>query len=454
MIIRYNKQKIIQYIALYLVLILSGSRVWVITMARNSGLYHAIEGLVIIAFLVCLARASVRKYLQYGLLCLGYLLGAVVFVRWWSGGVGIEVFLKWTTYIFIAWIAVTIDADSFIERFLKIVYVWALISIIGFLLQITVPDILKTILPEYASNFSYSLWGNGYNGELFSYRAWGRYLFSFDQMHPNRNVGIFSEPGVYQIVLNSALFCLLFLSKYKSTIEAKKKMRYFYVYAIALMTCQSTTGYIGFLAIILVYFLSSYNSIEKIKQRIIIATIVILLYLIVEYSINGTNSLLYRAFIRKLVTSSGTISVTADSGIYRMRTLIVTIGSMIKNPLGVGYDKVNTMINGYASDGDGGAGAVLFCTGAALGILTMLVIVFWTLYPVFKSRLIKMPAKLLFAFLFFNTALAQSEEIYATIIVVPIFLYVMLWNSQEVVKEDDMGHNVLKSKSQKIGKSE
>ena len=61
MIIRYNKQKIIQYIALYLVLILSGSRVWVITMARNSGLYHAIEGLVIIAFLVCLARASVRK---------------------------------------------------------------------------------------------------------------------------------------------------------------------------------------------------------------------------------------------------------------------------------------------------------------------------------------------------------------------------------------------------------
>lgn len=142
------------------------------------------------------------------------------------------------------------------------------------------------------------------------------------------------------------------------------------------------------------------------------------------------------------------------SGIYRMRTLIVTIGSMIKNPLGVGYDKVNTMINGYASDGDGGAGAVLFCTGAALGILTMLVIVFWTLYPVFKSRLIKMPAKLLFAFLFFNTALAQSEEIYATIIVVPIFLYVMLWNSQEVVKEDDMGHNVLKSKLQKIGKIE
>lgn len=44
---------------------------------------------------------------------------------------------------------------------------------------------------------------------------------------------------------------------------------------------------------------------------------------------------------------------------------------MIKNPLGVGYDKVNTMINGYASDGDGGAGAVLFCTGAALGILTI-----------------------------------------------------------------------------------
>ena len=414
-----------QYLFLYLVLILSGSRIWVITMARNSSTYHFLEITILFLFLSCLRHGRVRHDSRYCITLLAYILCAIVFVRMMVGGVGVEVLLKWTTYVLISWMAVTIDTNFFIERFLIITYILALISISGFILQISMPGVLRGILPEYASNFSYSLWGNGYNGELFSYRAWGKYLFSFDEMHSKRNVGIFSEPGVYQIVLNSALFCLLFLQKYAKRIEGKRKIFFFLVYAIALLTCQSTTGYVGFLSIILTYLLASQNSNNKIKQRIIIASVIVLLGLMIEYSINGSDSLLYRAFIKKLFTGSGAISVTADSGIYRMRTLIVTIGLMIKNPLGVGYDKVNAMINAYASDGVGGAGAVLFCTGAALGVLTMVAIIIWTLYPAFKSRILKMPEKILFAFLFFNTALAQSEEIYATIIVIPIFLYVI-----------------------------
>lgn len=53
-----------------------------------------------------------------------------------------------------------------------------------------------------------------------------------------------------------------------------------------------------------------------------------------------------------------------------------------------------------------------------------------------------------------NRILKEKEQVIDIRTLVPIFLYVMLWNSQEVVKEDDMGHNVLKSKLQKIGKIE
>lgn len=81
----------------------------------------------------------------------------------------------------------------------------------------------------------------------------GFFLFSYLEMHPTRNCGFYTEPGVYQIVLNSTLYILLFW-KEKLMISSEKKYRKILLVIIAaIIACQSTTGYLALLLIILFF---------------------------------------------------------------------------------------------------------------------------------------------------------------------------------------------------------
>lgn len=445
MILTVNKNKIFQYISIYLCLLLSGSRFWAITQHRNTTSMYIIEFMVIFTYACCLIYNQKKYRLNFSVLLIILLTFSVVFTRLSVGGVGIEVLLEWTTYISLATIAVLSNVNRFLERFLKVVLFIALISIIGYFFQMFQPSILKAILPQYDSNFSYSVWGDGYTGEIFPYHAWGKFLFSFDEMHRFKNVGIFSEPGCFQIVLNSALFILLFLPNYIGKDIQRRKAWYFCILSIAVVTCQSTTGYIGYFSILLIYLIKRSNGENKIRQRILFVLVVLFLTLAIDFSINGSRSLFYSAIVNKLVADSGGLSVSAGSGVYRMNTIITCISSMLNHPFGVGYDVINASISSTWEDG--GAGAILLNTGAALGIPTILVFILWTLYPVFKSTIIKLPEKILFAFLFFNTALAQSEELYVTIIIIPIFLHVVRTRtmfSDEGESMNDLGNYVFR----------
>ena len=423
MYLKIGKNQIFQYLSIYLCLLLSGSRYWSITRGRNINAMHIIEICIIGVFLWCMLYNRKKYRFDYSILIIALLSFAIIFVRLSVGGVGIEVLIEWATYISIATIAVLSNLNKFIERFLRVVFFIAVISIVCYLFQIFQPSLLKLFLQQYDSNFSYGVWGNGYNGELFAYHAWGKFLFTFDEMHQYKNVGIFSEPGCYQIVLNSALFMLLFLPKHIGDDINNKKVLYFTVFSVAIATCQSTTGYIGYFAILILYILNRTDEGNRMRNRILLILLVLLIALILEYSVNGVNSLFYTAIIDKLISDAGDFSVTAGSGIYRVNTIITCLSSMLSHPFGVGYDSINALID--TSWSDGGAGAVLLGTGAALGIPALIIIIVWTLYPAFKSLLVRFPEKILIAFLFFNTALAQSEEFYATFIVIPIYLYAM-----------------------------
>lgn len=319
--------------------------------------------------------------------------------------------------------AVLADTEKFIERFLKVVYFIAAISIVCYVFQMLMPGVLKAILPQYDSNFSYSIWSDSVNYRTYSYDAWGKFLFTFDEAHGKKNVGIFSEPGCYQIALNSALFCLLFLNSFIDSEMTEKRGRYFIILSIAILTSQSTTGYIGYLAIIFVYLFGKKEEENKIKRRILLALIILLGVLTVEFSVNGTDSMLSRAFLSKLFSDSNEVSLMESTGVYRTYAIYTSLTSMIQHPLGVGYAQINNLIAVLWDSS--AAGAVLLVTGAALGIPTLVMIIVWTIYPVFISNSLKIGSKLLFVFLFFNTELAQSEEIYVTIIIIPLYLYVI-----------------------------
>lgn len=70
-----------------------------------------------------------------------------------------------------------------------------------------------------------------------------------------RNNGIFNEPGLYQMVLNTALYFTMFFPE-QLKCGAKKQERYMLILIIAIVTCQSTTGYLSLGAIIVGYLMT------------------------------------------------------------------------------------------------------------------------------------------------------------------------------------------------------
>lgn len=78
-----------------------------------------------------------------------------------------------------------------------------------------------------------------------------------------RNNGIFSEPGRYQIVLNTAIYFLLMFPKLFSENMAKV-YKYLVVLIITLLTTGSTNGYMG-LGIVLLMFLLANKQRSKVR---------------------------------------------------------------------------------------------------------------------------------------------------------------------------------------------
>lgn len=422
--LKVKKSSIIHYLLLYLLLLLNGSRIWIVTARRNSTIATAIQ-LFIIVLAFCFMLSKPKKFnFKYSLAELGLLALFIVFVRFKSGGVGIFSLIEWAAYLLLAHIIVLYDTKNVMQRFVNIVYVFAAISIIGYILQIAFPSVLQSILPSYESNFSAYA---GMSGQTILYRAqtaWGRFIFTFDERQITRNVGLFSEPGVYQIVLNSALFILLFM-RGTTSFNAKQYRRRLIVLIAALLTSQSVTGYIGFIVLLLFYVASKQNEqgASGTRRFITVLGFVILLFVAIDYSIRGTSSLTYNVFLGRLFNSQGRIDLSVSSGMYRMGTIGTSLQLIVSHPLGMGYDAANNAIQLAFS---GSSGAIILITGAALGIIPLLSIIIWTVYPIIHSRLINKAAKIALVFIWINTALAQSEEFYTGYIIIVLYLLATL----------------------------
>lgn len=413
--LKISKSALVQYLLIYLMLI------WDTTYLFR--LYLAPYRIIILAVMVLMIATHKRLRNNWTIIFLTFLLTMVVFVRMNTGGVGIDAWIRWCSIILIAEISIRYDEEKFIDRYLNVVYLLALASVMGWLISQVSPDLIKKILPS-----SYYL-GTNIFSRITSY-GHGLFLYSYNEWHPTRNVGIFSEPGVYQMALNSSLFVLLFMEEHVGLPQTKQN-KMFIVFLLALITCQSTTGYIGLIVILLAYLLKN-DKFQRRKYQILGLGLIGLLLLLADYSIRGTESFLNKAFLEKLFSAgTNTLDLEASTGQYRMGTIMICLGLMFTKPLGIGYDAVSSaMIMG----GEGLVAAQVMCTGAALGIVTFIGILIWLFAPVIKSNY-GLIFKVLYVFLYFNTALAQSNEFYGALIFIPLFLGIVAKNNFEMMEE-------------------
>lgn len=141
-----------------------------------------------------------------------------------------------------------------------------------------------------------------------------------------RSVGIYWEPGVYQMYLNMAIFFELF-------VEEKPRKRYLLAYCIALFSTFSTTGYIAFLWTMLTYILFGGNKqqLSKYSRWMVILPFITILFFL---AITGT-TVGRQVFGKAANLKEGTTMV-------RLASFFASIDIARSHPLnGVGMENVS-----------------------------------------------------------------------------------------------------------------
>lgn len=307
--------------------------------------------------------------------------------------------------IWIGIVAYKYNKDKFCNRFIKIVTVLSAISLLFFTMCIVNAQALINagILKKIVMN---RLTYTDYYCNLF---------YAFRSREVYRNVGMFSEPGLYQIVLTSAIYLLIF---YPEKTNVKHRNWILTILIITLITTESGTGLIGLIIIIIGVLASKRNKIKKqIKLYIGSFMAIMLVFSVYDAIRNGADSIFYRAVFEKLV---GINSVDATTGSVRLSTIKLMGNLFIHNPIGYGYTFVSNQRILYAPES---VGARIFVSLAAVGIVPLFILLYHFVRRAYFNRVSTVQFVVLML-LYVNITLAQSREIY------PIFVVLMMLDSE------------------------
>lgn len=249
----------------------------------------------------------------------------------------------------------------------------------------------------------------------------GLWFYSYLEIHATRNCGFYTEPGVYQIVLNAALFILLF---WKDKLRLKNEKQYrtlVSIIFITLITCQSTTGYIAMIVILVCFFCmhSRESNALGFKANLLLLLVVAGAAVLIDYVIHGTDSILYIQVINKIFggTASG-INISDSTGQYRMETVQASFQALSEDLFGIGFDRFNTIRDSI----DPAAVAASIATYAAVyGIVFWLLMMVTIFLPVFM-RMKKPLLILIFIFMFVNSTVSETYLFYPGLMLFPIYL--------------------------------
>ena len=398
MILKKNKILLTtHYILIYLMIISHGAVIY----SENELNY--IPQILIISLSILIISVRKIEFKKINIIYASALLALIMMIRLVNGGgLGPKLFLDMIGLYLITYTAYRYDKEKFFNRFLNILLTIAIISLVGWsLAQIDEYMLVKLLGKEYS-----------FLGVRDCY--FGKVFFVYE-LGSSRNLGIFYEPGVYQILLTCTIYYILFYRD-RLYITNKKATISLIILTITLLTTQSTTGYIGFIIIVLTYILNKSQHKEEIrlKKIFITVTIIISLVVIADYVVNDEMSFWHLNIIKKLneTTADNLLSTNRiSSGQARLTTIMLSLELFLKNPFGVGYaafDQLEASL--FAFDAATG-GCILFKHLATAGIIIYIMTLYVIFVPAYKGRK-NMISFIAFIILYVNITIAQSQMMY------------------------------------------
>lgn len=397
MIIKYKKVKmnqnlIIQYLLIYLLFIYQGAIIFKV--------YNDL--VIIITFLFTLLisgklikdKKFSRSFFNF-IMIFSMLLLLICFST--QGSLSIYTAINYVSRFLIVYCAYAWNKDKFVERFIKMSIFFATISIFMYFFSLTgigkrVIEIVLRINP-----------GNEMNSR-------GMILYTYNSTNGLRNQGIYGEPGLYQIILNTTLYFILF------TNQVENRIKYSIIIITTIITTVSTTGYFSMIAILITYILykNEYVNNKKLKKIIFISILVIITYSIAT----SKDSFIYEKFFDKFIDSSGAINFELSTGRARTESMMADLNIILKYPYGLGTDKYAQIY--YRIFGEG----VLSTCGltrfiAMLGIIPSIIVFGYLIINIIKNsfNLIDVFIKL---FMIVNTTIGQPQFLFPALLVLVI----------------------------------
>ena len=411
---KISKNLIIQYFFIYLMLLIPGSTIFAKYLQGTS------KYIILLAIYFFSMIYNKKYFKKYTVIFTVLLLFLIIFIRIKTdNGSGIRAWYQYAVCLLSASTAILVDKDKFLSRFIKAVIFFAKISLIFWVAFIVFPELVD-IWPA----IKYQTEIIGSQGYEKIRMGKGLILYCYMQIHSTRNCGIYTEPGVYQIILNTTLFVLLFWREKLAELSERKYRKYVITILFTLVSCQSTAGYIS-LAMIIGFYYFFYRNVQhkysnrKIKTYITIAIIILMGILLMEYHINGEQSIVYKQIIDKMFAGniSDGLDLEQGSAGKRFGTIVVSLQAVMKDPFGIGYPQFESLMDAY-DDRLVGASFLLFL--AVYGVLPWIGLILAIFLPVFKYE--KKSIAILFVMIFINATLGQTDLLYPTLMMIPMYL--------------------------------
>ncbi len=393
-----RSKSMLQYFCLYLFLICHDASIY-----RENTIFIRIGIILFCSTIIIFQRKISSQFLIFVIIMSAYLIGRTEFQLW----------LNYIECILITHVVLNIDKKNFCNRFLKITFVLAIISLFFYSIGLFKPNILLSIFNQ-TNNVEWS-----YYGEPYFLR--GRFLYTVRQMELERNNSIFTEPGLFQMILIDALFILLFMRNSLENFSNKKISFYTLILFITVITTGSTTGYLALIMLFTIYIINNRKirylaknkkEIKRMFKYIIFLALIGVLFLGIDLLVLKQKSIIYTFFIRKIMEmfSNGT------SGHARTSMIAICSKIAVENFWGAGEDYVSAILRLLD---DGANGGILIHSFASIGIFPVLLILLFY----FKRILIKyvpLLNALLIIGIYLNTSLAQSRLLYPSLLIIPI----------------------------------
>lgn len=386
--------------------------------------------LAIVALFLVVASRKTQYVFPLSILALGTL--TMLFVRSTTNAMGPSELFSWVAMICLAVVAIGFNASKFLERLILLTSALASFSVVIYLTSQVIPGIWNRITP-----FSFPLlFGEGYWADSTThittryYQAHGLFLYVDRGFDLERNVGIFREPAVYQILLNSMVFVLLYMCP--EALRGKRKVL-LALFVIALITTQSATGYLLGLILFFLYFVGTIGNKRK-APRIVIAALAFGLCVLMIFLICADNSWLADTILVRFFSKDG-FAMDA-SGNARVGAAAISLHLMADYPLGCGYDVYSAALN---TESTGFLAACLFRLFAVYGIPFGIAVVAWVFYPVFANSNLPLSAKISFAIMYLLATFFEDEIFYTTLIFIPLFMYFSFARTAACASDVDEG---------------